>query len=76
MRTFMTGKRLTIRADEEMLRTIERRQEETGASVSEIVRRAVRKAYAEPAPIETRDNEVAANLRRAGFLLTPRGETR
>lgn len=49
----MTPKRLTFYADEPALAYLERKQKETGASVSEIIRRALRKMD-EPAPIETR----------------------
>jgi hypothetical protein len=50
----MASKKVTFYADEGTLQTIERQRERTGACVSEILRRAVRKAYVAPAPIEKR----------------------
>lgn len=66
-------KRITFYANEETVRWLEQRQAETGACVSEIIRRELRKVNESPA-IEYRDNEVAAGLRRAGVLLSARSQ--
>lgn len=59
----MTTKRITFHADEASLAYLEKRQQETGASVSEIIRRALRKMDG-PAPIETRTTQPALLLSR------------
>jgi len=51
----MQEKRVSFLASEDVLRILAQRQQDTGASVSEIIRRALRKAYAEPAPVEVRN---------------------
>jgi hypothetical protein len=63
MRLFMNEKRITFLASEEVLRIIAKRQQDTGASISEILRRAVRKLD-EPAPIEMRTTQPALLLSR------------
>lgn len=65
---------LNVRLEPELAQALARHKEETGVPTGEFVRRTLRKALLGPAPIETRDNDVAANLRRAGFLLTPRSQ--
>ena len=58
---------LNVRLDPELAQALARHKDATGVPTGEFVRRTLRTALAGP-QIETRDNEVAANLRRAGFL--------
>ena len=66
----MTTKRVTFYADETSLAYLERTQQETGACVSEIIRRALRKLEG-PAPIETRQLTIRSSH---PVLVTPRPE--